>query len=59
MADALLLASLGGGELWTKAQMAFMAHCPRPYMKVVHALMTKDLKSLVHARPLAVRCDAY
>lgn len=34
MADALMLASLGGAELWSKAQKAFMDSEPRPYMKV-------------------------
>lgn len=32
--DALLLASMGGGELWARAQAAVMERRPRPYMKV-------------------------
>jgi hypothetical protein len=53
MADALLLASIGGEDLWHKVQKAFMKREPKPYMKVVKALMDKDLASLVRDRSLA------
>eukprot|EP00959_Pyramimonas_sp_CCMP1952_P308073 6447497-Pyramimonas_sp.AAC.1 len=53
MADALLLASIGGEDLWNKVQKRFMKKEPKPYMKVVAALMQKDLGSLVEGRPLA------
>lgn len=43
MADALLIASLGGQELWAKAQAAFMLKAPRPYMKIVAAVLKSDM----------------
>ncbi|KAK9829183.1 hypothetical protein WJX72_004364 [[Myrmecia] bisecta] len=52
MADALIIGSLGGGELWTKAQKEYMRRAPRPYMKVVHAIMENDFLALIKSRPL-------
>jgi hypothetical protein len=43
MADALLIASLSGGELMARAQKEYMKRCPRPYMKILSAVMEEDL----------------
>ena len=43
MADALLIGSVGGGELWARAQKEYMRRQPRPYMKLVAAVMERDL----------------
>jgi len=53
MADALMLASMGGDDLWQHAQKVYMQKAPRPYMKVIKALLSKDLTSLVDERPIA------
>jgi hypothetical protein len=43
-ADALLIASLVGGEVWERARSEFMRSQPRPYMRVVQAVVTSDWK---------------
>ncbi len=43
MADALVIASIGGGGLWARAQKEYMRRAPRPYMKIVTAIMDRDL----------------
>ncbi len=43
MADALLIASIGGGDLWARAQKEYIRRAPRPYMKIVSAIMDHDL----------------
>ncbi|EIE18851.1 hypothetical protein COCSUDRAFT_49081 [Coccomyxa subellipsoidea C-169] len=52
MADALLIASIGGGDLWARAQKEYIRRAPRPYMKIVSAIMDHDLAGLVKSRPL-------
>ncbi|KAH9094474.1 hypothetical protein LEN26_018312 [Aphanomyces euteiches] len=48
LADALLLACQGGEELWNKTQEACLAAGKhRPFMKIVKAMMKRDLASLV------------
>ena len=47
MADALLIGSVGGGELWARAQREYMRRQPRPYMKLVAAVMERDLAGRV------------
>ena len=51
MADALLIASMGGGDLWAHAQREYIRRAPRPYMKIVSAIMDHDLsgKSRLHS----------
>lgn len=44
MADALLIASIAGDELWRKALATYMRRQPRPYMRVVQAVLDSDLK---------------
>lgn len=51
-ADALLLASCGGPELWEKTQRAFFAHQTRPVMRVVSAIIKNELFSLVEQSDL-------
>ncbi len=43
MADALVIASVGGTYLFEKAQKEYMRRAPRPYMKIVSAIMSRDL----------------
>ncbi len=43
MADALLIASLGGRDLYAHAQREYIRRAPRPYMKIVSAIMDHDL----------------
>ena len=43
MADALVIASVGGSYLFEKAQKEYMRRAPRPYMKIVSAIMSRDL----------------
>ncbi|RHZ16037.1 hypothetical protein DYB37_001798 [Aphanomyces astaci] len=48
LADALLLACQGGEELWIKTQEACLAAGKaRPFMKIVKAMMKRDLAALV------------
>lgn len=51
-ADALLLASCGGPELWEKTQRAFFAQQTRPVMRVVSAIIKSELFSLVEQSDL-------
>ncbi|ETV97980.1 hypothetical protein H310_09285 [Aphanomyces invadans] len=49
LSDALLLACQGGEELWTRTQEACLAAGKgRPFMKIVKAMMKRDLSSLVN-----------
>ena len=43
MADALVIASVAGGVLFEKAQKEYMRRAPRPYMKIINAIMSHDL----------------
>ena len=43
MADALVIASVAGGYLFEKAQKEYMRRAPRPYMKIINAIMAHDL----------------
>ena len=49
LADALLLASMGGPDLWNRAQTAFMHRAPRPYMKVLGAVQKADMLGALRA----------
>lgn len=50
-ADALIAASLVGGDTWDAARLEFMHAQPRPYMRVVHAVLSGDWEAFVAARP--------
>ena len=48
MADALVIASVAGGVLFEKAQKEYMQRAPRPYMKIINAIMSHDLTGDCH-----------
>ena len=54
MADALILASCGGAELWAKAQAEFFLRetSKRPYLSVVSAVINNQLSRLVQESDL-------
>jgi protein transport protein SEC31 len=47
MADALLIASLGGADLWAKTQKEYVKKNSKGYMKVLLSIMDNNLKALV------------
>ena len=51
MADALMLASVGGAELWAKTQAEFLARetKKRPFLSIVNAIVQGNLVDLVKA----------
>lgn len=51
-ADALIAASLVGGEIWDKAREKYMQAHPRPFMRVVHAALSGNWKEFVTSRPV-------
>ena len=53
LGDALVLASVGGTDLWLRTQAEYMRRSRRQYMSVVAAVVKNDLNSLVRQRPLA------
>ncbi|KAF8071322.1 SEC31B [Scenedesmus sp. PABB004] len=52
LADALLIANIGGGELFKKTMARYMRRNPRPYMAVISAMVDGDYMSLVKTRPV-------
>ncbi|CAM9169034.1 unnamed protein product [Ectocarpus sp. 6 AP-2014] len=54
MADAMLLASCGGADLWAKTQAQYFAResHQRPFLKVVNAIIKSELGVLVEASDL-------
>ncbi|KAI5061484.1 hypothetical protein GOP47_0023989 [Adiantum capillus-veneris] len=53
MADALVLAHVGGTELWEETLAAYFKKHRRPYQKVLAAVAAHDFGNLVNSRPLA------
>ncbi|XP_010459526.1 PREDICTED: protein transport protein SEC31 homolog A-like [Camelina sativa] len=51
MADALVIAHVGGTTLWESTLDKYLKMSNAPYMKVVSAMMKKDLMTLVNTRP--------
>ncbi|KAG2257126.1 hypothetical protein Bca52824_076420 [Brassica carinata] len=51
MADALVIAHVGGSTLWESTLDKYLKMSNAPYMKVVSAMVNNDLMSLVHTRP--------
>ena len=51
MADALMLASVGGAELWAKTQAEFLARetKKRPFLSIVNAIVQGNLVDLVNS----------
>lgn len=54
MADALLIASIGGESLWRRAQQAYMQRAPAPYMQVVQAVLEGNLAGTLWRTCLAL-----
>ncbi|KAE8679839.1 Protein transport protein SEC31-like protein B [Hibiscus syriacus] len=52
MADALVIAHVGGSSLWTSTRDQYLKMSYSPYLKVVSAMVNNDLMSLVNTRPL-------
>ena len=55
MADALVIGHMGQGKHLVRAQNEYMRRQPRPYMRVVKAVMDNDLLSALlagHLSPL-------
>lgn len=52
MADALVIAFVGGSYLFEKAQKEYMRRAPRPYMKIVSAITNHDLTGAEPLPPL-------
>ena len=38
----MMIASVVGGELWDKARKAYMTAHPRPFMRMLHAVLSGD-----------------
>lgn len=51
-ADALLLASCGGAELWSSTQERYLAACARPYVPTVQAILQSNMAHLVETADL-------
>ncbi|XAR63484.1 hypothetical protein NMG60_11023433 [Bertholletia excelsa] len=52
MADALVIAHVGGASLWESTRDQYLKMTCTPYLKVVSAMVNNDLMSLVNTRPL-------
>ncbi|VVB06729.1 unnamed protein product [Arabis nemorensis] len=52
MADALVIAHVGGTALWESTREKYLKTSSAPYMKVVSAMVNNDLTSFVHTRSL-------
>ncbi|CAL9088000.1 unnamed protein product [Musa acuminata var. zebrina] len=52
MADALVIAHAGGPSLWESARNQYLKNSLTPYLKVVSAMVSNDLITLVNTRPL-------
>lgn len=52
MADALVIAHVGGTSLWESTRDQYLKMSRSPYLKIVSAMVNNDLMSLVETRPL-------
>ncbi|KAF3576252.1 hypothetical protein DY000_02031818 [Brassica cretica] len=50
MADALVIAHVGGTSLWESTREKYLKTSRAPYMKVVAAMVNNDLTSLIYTR---------
>ncbi|XP_019082805.1 PREDICTED: protein transport protein SEC31 homolog B-like [Camelina sativa] len=50
MADALVIAHVGGTALWESTREKYLKTSSAPYMKVVSAMVNNDLRSLIYTR---------
>ena len=53
LADALLLASCGGAELWAKTQQRYFESSSRPYLSIVRAVIRNQLVELIQERDIS------
>ena len=49
--DALVIASMVGGDVWEKTRKDVMTMQPRPYMRVIHSTLDGDWDGFVRSRP--------
>ncbi|CAN6906040.1 unnamed protein product [Brassica oleracea] len=52
MADALVIAHVGGTALWESTREKYLKTSGAPYMKIVSAMVNNDLTSLIYTRSL-------
>ncbi|KAM1157961.1 hypothetical protein ACFX1X_028819 [Malus domestica] len=52
IADALVIAHAGGSSLWESTRDQYLKMSHSPYLKIVSAMVSNDLLSLVNTRPL-------
>lgn len=52
MADALVIAHVGGASSWETTRDQYLRTSRSPYLKVVSAMVNNDLLSIVNTRPL-------
>ncbi|XP_039030970.1 protein transport protein SEC31 homolog B-like [Hibiscus syriacus] len=52
MADALVIAHVGGASLWESTRDQFLKMSHSPHLKVVSVMLNNDLMSFVNGRPL-------
>ncbi|KAL2234144.1 UNVERIFIED_CONTAM: Protein transport protein SEC31 B [Sesamum indicum] len=52
LADALVIAHVGGASLWESTRDQYLKTRHSPYLKVVAAMVNNDLMSLANTRPL-------
>lgn len=52
IADALVIAHVGGASLWESTRDQYLKMSRSPYLKVVSAMVNNDLMNLVNTRPL-------
>ncbi|XP_062173847.1 protein transport protein SEC31 homolog B [Alnus glutinosa] len=52
VADALVIAHVGGASLWESTRDQYFRMSRSPYLKVVSAMVNNDLLSIVNTRPL-------
>ncbi|XP_020585788.1 protein transport protein SEC31 homolog B isoform X2 [Phalaenopsis equestris] len=52
LADALVIAHVGGPSLWERTRDKYLQNSLSPYLKIVAAMANNDLMALVSTRPL-------
>lgn len=52
LADALVIAHVGGASLWESTRDQYLKTSHSPYLKVVSAMVNNDLMSIANTRPL-------
>ncbi|KAI3448846.1 hypothetical protein Pfo_005511 [Paulownia fortunei] len=52
LADALVIAHVGGGSLWERTRDEYLKTSRSSYLKIVSAMVNNDLMSIANTRPL-------